>query len=73
MIWQIPNSLGVLLAAVQLALHAVFYKSTREKMAARRRGADGTGMAEVVVSGDAEKVGHAPPNRLHPSPETHEK
>ncbi|CAA7410187.1 unnamed protein product [Spirodela intermedia] len=69
----IPNSLGVLLAAVQLALHAVFYKSTREKMAERRRGADGTGSAEVVVNGDAEKVGPAPPNRLHPSPETHEK
>ncbi|CAA6672975.1 unnamed protein product [Spirodela intermedia] len=53
----IPNS---------LALHAVFYKSTREKMAERRRGADGTGSAEVVVNGDAEKVGPAPPNPAAP-------
>lgn len=56
--WQIPNGLGTLFAIVQLVLYATFYKSTQRQLAEGKR--KGDGLTEVVVMGDARKVGNAP-------------
>ncbi|KAJ8626168.1 hypothetical protein MRB53_019475 [Persea americana] len=52
----IPNGLGTLFAIVQLVLHATFYKSTKRQLAERK--VKGDGLTEVVVMGDARKVGN---------------
>ncbi|RWR89577.1 LOW QUALITY PROTEIN: bidirectional sugar transporter SWEET4-like protein [Cinnamomum micranthum f. kanehirae] len=54
----IPNGLGTLFAIVQLVLYATFYKSTQRQLAEGKR--KGDGLTEVVVMGDARKVGNAP-------------
>ncbi|XP_078428291.1 bidirectional sugar transporter SWEET4-like [Wolffia australiana] len=67
----IPNGVGVILAAVQLVLHAVFHKSTQRQIAARRS----TVLTVVTVNQDSDKMTLTPAqaNGLHPSPEAQEK
>ncbi|XP_050227225.1 bidirectional sugar transporter SWEET4 [Mercurialis annua] len=48
----IPNGLGTLFALAQLALYAVFYKSTKRQMEARK-GKVEVGLSEIVVNGNA--------------------
>ncbi|XP_020264173.1 bidirectional sugar transporter SWEET4-like [Asparagus officinalis] len=55
----IPNGLGVLFAMAQLVLHLIYYKSTKEQIEARKRKAE-TGLSEVVIFGEANKVSNAP-------------
>ncbi|CAL4888275.1 unnamed protein product [Urochloa decumbens] len=47
----IPNGLGVLFAVGQVALYAIYYKSTQQIIEARKRKADQVAMTEVVVDG----------------------
>ena len=55
-LWQIPNSLGVIFAVGQLILYVVYYKSTKRQMEERKRKGE-IGLAEVVVAnGDSNKV-----------------
>jgi solute carrier family 50 (sugar transporter) len=44
---QIPNGLGVLFAVAQVVLYAIYYKSTKEILEARKRKADQVAMTEV--------------------------
>ncbi|EEF43395.1 bidirectional sugar transporter SWEET4 [Ricinus communis] len=59
----IPNGLGTLFALAQLALYAVFYKSTKRQIEARQGKAE-VGLSEVVVNGNgnSKRTGPEPLN-----------
>lgn len=52
-IWceQLPNGIGTLFGLAQLILYAVYYKSTKEQIAARKSKGESS-LSEVVVNGD---------------------
>ncbi|XP_008783153.2 bidirectional sugar transporter SWEET4-like [Phoenix dactylifera] len=60
----IPNALGVIFAVAQLVLHVMYRKSTKEQLEANKKAAAAEmGLAEVVVvKGETNKIGNAPPN-----------
>lgn len=61
-LWQIPNALGVMFAVAQLILYAIYYKSTKEQMEAKKKEAE-MGLAEVVVvKREANKITSSTPN-----------
>lgn len=62
---QIPNGLGVLFAVAQLVLHAMYHKSTRRQIEARKSKSE-MGLVEVVVMGETSQICKATKNGNHP-------
>ena len=55
-VFQVPNGIGLVFSTIQLILYFVYYKSTVEILANRKRGE--IGLNDIVVRGEANKDGN---------------